>query len=472
MHQDIQKICAALDQLADLTVSTFPPGTDQLFSEVWGWPAPTMNRHDLAWVVRSVADDLRAANPDSYPDALKPWVSHIPIRVSVLQSQTLPTMYGGNYQGIPAFLESIKHIRDRLLPAVGWVPVPRTGSLPARLVSRTDAARRRLEELESNIPDLAGKVTAINAAHLVAENLETDLHALKEAREAVEQTAIETQQNLKKTEDLAERSTAALEGIETRAESAWNQVQALNATSLDDIQNKAKAALEKMQGHEVTAGKLIESCEEAYQITTTKGLAAAFDVRAKSLAWSMRGWVLGLAVALASGSFIGASRLSTLAAELAKATPSWPTITTHIVVSLLGIGAPLWFSWLATKQIGQRFRLAEDYAFKASVAKAYEGYRKQAAQIDPEFQTTLFKSALTRLDEAPLRLVESEQHASPWQEALQSAAVKDAMKLAPELQTKFMTMVNETLQQAKSVAAEAAKVVNAARDSTSQGAKE
>lgn len=63
----------------------------------------------------------------------------------------------------------------------------------------------------------------------------------------------------------------------------------------------------------------------------------------------------------------------------------------------------MWFAWLATKQIGQRFHLAEDYAFKASVAKAYEGYRKEAARIDPEFEARLFGSALTRLDEAPLR---------------------------------------------------------------------
>jgi hypothetical protein len=134
-----------------------------------------------------------------------------------------------------------------------------------------------------------------------------------------------------------------------------------------------------------------------------------------------------------------------------------------MLLAVLGVGAPLWFSWLATKQIGQRFRLSEDYAFKASVAKAYEGYRKEAAVLDPEFQATLFRSALTRLDEAPLRLVEVEQHGSPWSELLKSEIVKEAMKVAPELPAKIMMIASDTLQQAKNAKAEAVKVVEAAK---------
>lgn len=76
----------------------------------------------------------------------------------------------------------------------------------------------------------------------------------------------------------------------------------------------------------------------------------------------------------------------------------------HIILSIVSVGAPLWFAWLATKQIGQRFRLAKDYSYKASVAKAYEGYRREAARIDEDFENRLFDSALTRLEEAPLGL--------------------------------------------------------------------
>lgn len=89
-----------------------------------------------------------------------------------------------------------------------------------------------------------------------------------------------------------------------------------------------------------------------------------------------------------------------------------------IFLSVLSFGTSIWFAWLTNKQIGQRFKLSEDYAFKASVAKAYEGYRKEAASIDKEMEARLFASALTRLDELPLRFMDKETHGSPWQELL------------------------------------------------------
>ena len=115
------------------------------------------------------------------------------------------------------------------------------------------------------------------------------------------------------------------------------------------------------------------------------------------------------------------------------------------VLSLLSVGAPLWFAWLATKQIGQRFRLAEDYAFKASVAKAYEGYRKEAARIDPAFEHRLFGSALTRLDEAPLRLVETGTHGSPWHELANSEAVRRTFDAAPDIRDKFTALLRDAI---------------------------
>jgi hypothetical protein len=98
---------------------------------------------------------------------------------------------------------------------------------------------------------------------------------------------------------------------------------------------------------------------------------------------------------------------------------------------MLSVGAPIWFGWLATKQIGQRFRLAEDYAFKASISRAYEGFRREAARVDKNMEARLLASALTRLDELPLRLIETDTHGSPWHELASSDLVKDAMRAVP-----------------------------------------
>src|SRR5690606_11815180 len=104
-------------------------------------------------------------------------------------------------------------------------------------------------------------------------------------------------------------------------------------------------------------------------------------------------------------------------------------------------GAPLWFAWIATKQINQRFRLSEDYAYKASVAKAYEGYRREAAKIDTIFEARLFSSALERLEEAPLRLVEEEMHGSPWHELFTSKPFRDALETIPEFRDSIINLM-------------------------------
>jgi hypothetical protein len=117
----------------------------------------------------------------------------------------------------------------------------------------------------------------------------------------------------------------------------------------------------------------------------------------------------------------------------------------HIVLSLLSIGAPIWFAWLSTKQINQHFRLSEDYAFKASVATAYEGYRREASRIDPAFESRLFESALTRLEEAPIRLVGDDQHGSPWHELFASKGFQELMKAGPEAKEQFFQLLREKM---------------------------
>jgi hypothetical protein len=134
----------------------------------------------------------------------------------------------------------------------------------------------------------------------------------------------------------------------------------------------------------------------------------------------------------------------------------------NLLLSLLSVGAPVWFGWLATKQIGQRFRLAEDYAFKASVSRAYEGFRREAARVDKDMEARLLSSALGRLDEIPLRLVETEAHGSPWHELASSPIVKNAMSLVPEFADQVRELASKAL---KTVSANGAKANAQAVDS-------
>ena len=411
MQKDLEATCTALEGLATAVTNAW--GADTTVTEAIGWYGPAVTRHELAATARTLAEDIRSTGLETLDGTALKLALELPHRLQVLQANTVPQMFGGNTgQAIPAYFTTLSLIRSQLLPAVGWQVIPDTKALPASLARRARAALAELDQLTPKIDTLGQKIQQIESAHAVAEDLPVDLQALAEAREKL--------------------SKAAAEG-------------AVAAEKVKEARDASAQELERMKSAYEEAAKLVKQCEAAYHITTTKGLAGAFDQRAAKLSWSMWTWVGGLIVALGLGSMIGAHRLEVLSVALQMPEPNWGGVAIQAALSFLSVGAPLWFAWLATKQIGQRFRLAEDYAFKASVAKAYEGYRKEAARIDPEFEARLFGSALTRLDEAPLRLVETGSHGRPWHELANSEAVRRAFELAPEFQEKAASLLREAL---------------------------
>lgn len=142
---------------------------------------------------------------------------------------------------------------------------------------------------------------------------------------------------------------------------------------------------------------------------------------------------------------LGSGQLRDLSRIFVTPNASTSLILLNLVIAVFSIGAPVWFAWLSTKQIGQRFRLAEDYAFKASISRAYEGFRREAARFDKDMEAKLIASALTRLDELPLRLVETASHGSPWHELASSDAVKQAMKAVPGFAEQVKELANRMI---------------------------
>lgn len=399
MHKVFVDICGALRALADAVRNV--SGEKRTLTEAYGWNCPAMTRIDLAAIPDILAMRLEEADPDKLDpeefDCLKPLAKQI----EVLKQHTVPQLFnGGNvphasaaYMGTMAFLER------ELEPYYSWQQIDDPAQLPPKLARRVRGCSARLAEIAPELDSLEEKVKGILSAHEAAESLPADMEALAEAR--------------KKIDRLAEGAVIDVEKIASR-------------------EQQAKEHLEMMVGKAGEASKIVDQCEEAYRAATTKGLAAAFDERAGSLRESMRYWVAGLAVALLAGGMFGKSRIDDLSAVFSSGTLHWETVFAHLLLTVLGVGGPLWFAWVATKQIGHRFRLAEDYAFKASVAKAYEGYRREAANIDEVFEARLFSTALVRLEEAPLRLVEGTTHGSPWHEFMTSPVFKEAAEAVPD----------------------------------------
>ena len=286
--------------------------------------------------------------------------------------------------------------------------------LPKKIINRLELYESAISTIDKKSGDIESKINAINEAYDAAENLPTTLKALRETN--------------KEIQEIKKNLTTDKDSVSDLLKNANSTIDKLNENAQTTIKNRDDSVIETekfLAEMKAKAETYIDKCEEAFRTTTSKGLAGAFEVKAKNLNASIRFWVAGLLFALSAGALVGFFRLTALESYLQNPNVTDARIFVQVVFSVLSVGAPLWFAWLATKQIGQRFRLAEDYEFKASVSKAYEGYRREAVNLDEHFQQRLFGNALTRLEEPPLRFVEESSHSSPFMEVLSSLKFKE-----------------------------------------------
>jgi hypothetical protein len=109
----------------------------------------------------------------------------------------------------------------------------------------------------------------------------------------------------------------------------------------------------------------------------------------------------------------------------------------QLLFSLATLSGPIWLSWVATKRLGKMFAISEDYAYKAAIAQAYQGYRDSVKDADPLMQQRLFATVITHLDANPVRFLSDQHPATPFQDLLQQPWMEELMAKGP-FREKFM----------------------------------
>lgn len=405
-------------------MKSFGWSTSKPFSQfVGGAAAIPISSDALAGYCEIVAARVERLNKAQLDvDGFGEWLGELAPQLDQIQFNT---MNQGHYSQFTNAL-SILQMIDAAIPAppqrdpkVNWEDIKDQKSLiPKDLAARLRSIDARLAELEPRSKEISKKIIDIENAHAAADQLPTDLAELAERREELA--------------GLIERAQELARQIESDSESASSA-----RTQLEEDTKVTQKGLAEIT--ENARGVLAQS-EHALRGATAVGLAKAFEARKTVLSKAGFWWTIGLAVALLIALLIGWERVTTLK-EVLTGQASSTVVVVNAILAILGIGAPVWFAWLATKQIGTTFRLAEDYAFKASVAQAYEGYRTEAVSIDADMSTRLFSAALDRLEEAPIRLVDHNYHSSPLQEILSNPSIRNSLEKVPNLAEKIMALI-------------------------------
>lgn len=422
MHATLTTIQSHLRKLIS-QIQGVVPNDEPLGVAHNSWNLPGLTRAEFIEAAQSLIDLIDDRGTDGIESAVDVRLQDYGRRLEFLRANTVGQFWGGNGgQAASAYMLTLDGLRKALEPALTRDGHAEAVTTLRSLTTKLRGMEARLTALEPRTASLASMVERIEQAYNAADQLPADLELLSEARESVK--------------ELLRLAT-------------------VDQGELNRILVGAKQQDSNLKGIAGEAASVLEKCERAYSASTSVGLAAAFSERSKSLAWSMWVWVGGLVVALGLGSYFGTAQLRALTDALKTPGAESGVIALNLFLSLLSVAAPVWFAWLATKQIGQRFRLAEDYAFKASISRAYEGYRQEAHRIDEDLEVRLLESALTRLDELPLRLVETDSHGSPWHELASSDLVKDAIRAVPGF-----------VGQVKELAAKAVNTVGASKTKT------
>lgn len=375
------------------------------FSDSWGWQALPMDKSDLRYMAELIAEKLESVDWTENERAAEVFDDLSP-KVDVARLTVAPQLFGGPQASevLAAFLSGVDlQVEAQVEPN----QIRSSLSLPASLHKYVTAARLRLQSASSAIDGVEEKIKTINRAYDAAERLPATQDDISQALKEIAAAKLEADT----LTSAAKQSAVAAEAQQKALESATAQ---------------AQATLEKL--------------EDAYRAAISQGLAKAFSDKAATLNSSMLLWVLVLLGALLTGGVVAHGRFPEIL-QAVTGKPDWGVVLINLVLGALTIAPAIWLAWVATKQIGQRFRLSEDYAYKAALSAAYEGYRSEAARLDPLFEARLFSTALGRLDELPLRLVEQNVPGSPWHEFLSSAEFEKAAEAVPALKDRLLAIL-------------------------------
>lgn len=423
MHAKLEELVGVLNALSERIQEVMTDDRPVTVRD-GSWFVPGVSRVDLLRIVSALINSIKSHGKDDLGDDVEP-LNELIRRVEFLVKNTAAQLWNGGHawQAIYGVMVTLEVIRTGVAPYLEPLDAARAVAELKALKTRLRAMEGTLNAVEPDMGALSNHVAAIKEAHETALALPADLDTLSRSRKTI---------------------AGHLKGS------------AGDAETLATLRGEMATMRELLNERAVAAADVLQRCEAALSSSTSVGLGAAFSERSKALDQSMYFWVVGLLLSLVVGGMYGASRLESLQMALAGGPANASSVVLSLLLSVVSLGGAVWFAWVATKQIGQRFRLSEDYAFKASISRAYEGYRAQAHQIDAALEARLLSSALTRLDELPLRLVETESHGSPWHEMLSSDVIKKAMSAVPD----FAAQVKDLARSRLAVVAPVPKVVS------------
>lgn len=303
-----------------------------------------------------------------------------------------------------ALQQSLTNLGQYVSSHIPSNPQPHIPGLLTNLEQVRTTLRTWLEEAGRR-----GKHVAVGLSEKLAQSVSKmkDAELLYDKLKGVESELVELAKNAKSNSDIAVTSKGQIEQIIALLEPAQKSAAGIQqlVTELGDL----KSTFVDNQAHQKQLFEQFESQRD--QVRDLLGdanrasMAGSFMKRKKELGWPMYIW---------GGVFIGAVG-ALVAGAWTFIVPELQNKNWEALLIDLSLSAPLvWLGWVAAMQYGFTSRLQEDYSYKAASAMAYEGYKREAAEVDPELRKKLMETAIENFGENPLRVYKGhDNHVTP-----------------------------------------------------------
>lgn len=417
MKEEVKSIFDALGRISETIISIHPTASNREnmnvpLNMVFNANFPPISKQkiiDFIDIERARLENLNTAFSEDFLKNLESLATYIEE-----ERKKIETLF---FQSNAQFFDKIVHIISivnlTFQQYFDWEHVEDLKKVPREVKQRIATVQDSLNDVEESSEGIQAKVKLINDAYDAATELPVLLQDLKRSR---------TEIDLVKT-----NSNTGLANIQSYKNKSENDLIYIN-----DIKTQAAKLL-------TDAGEILKQMQDKLTITTSTGLAHAFSNRSNELKKISYWWTGGFILSLLCTFFIAFNRFNDLKGTITQETPISYVII-QIIISLISLSAPVWFAIISSKQIQKLFTLSEDYAYKASISASYEGYRQEAYDVDSELVKKLLNTALTKVDEAPLRLVGKEQSSSPFEELINQQHIKQLIAEMPEVKDKLFTL--------------------------------
>jgi hypothetical protein len=251
--------------------------------------------------------------------------------------------------------------------------------------------------------EIQAKLEVATTAAGLAENAATKME--EEGRQATETLKAINQDKATSADDLAAIQVSQKEA-KSDEEAIREMVAEFNKMTEELAANK-KSQKEMFDEFDNYRNKIDGLLGDANRT----GMAASFTNRRLWLIAPIVGWLAVFGFSIFGLWYIGDEHI----APILKTNSAilWEQLPLRLALT-----APLiWLGWFSARQYGFTSRLREDYAYKEASSKSFEGYKREAKEVEPEMLKKLLEQAIQNLGDNPIRIYEGKNnHSSPTHE--------------------------------------------------------